>query len=48
MATTSRGNPLINQVWEKYKRYVSDFPETVSQIEATSRLLSYIIAGNTS
>lgn len=32
-------------MWEKYKRYVSDFPETVSQIEATSRLLSYIIAG---
>lgn len=31
--------------WEKYKKYVSENPETISQIEATSRVVSYVIAG---
>ncbi|XP_048779573.2 peroxisomal membrane protein PEX16-like isoform X2 [Ostrea edulis] len=43
MAT--KANEVVNQAWKSYKKYVTDFPETVSQIEATSRVLSYIIAG---
>lgn len=36
---------LIESGWKRYKQVVSDNPEAVSQIEATSRVLSYIIAG---
>jgi hypothetical protein len=43
MAT--KANEVVSQAWKSYKKYVTDFPETVSQIEATSRVLSYIIAG---
>ena len=41
----NKAEKLIREVLERYRKYVSENPETVSQIEATSRVLSYIIAG---
>ncbi|KAK3101686.1 hypothetical protein FSP39_005455 [Pinctada imbricata] len=40
-----KADGLIIEAWEKYRKYVSENPETVSQLEATSRVLSYILAG---
>lgn len=36
---------LVERGWKRYKQIISDNPETVSQVETTSRVLSYIIAG---
>jgi hypothetical protein len=37
---------FIKEVWERYQKIVRENPETVSQLEATFKVVSYVIAGN--
>lgn len=36
---------FIKEVWERYQKIVKENPETVSQLEATFKVVSYVIAG---
>ena len=36
---------FIKEVWERYQKIVRENPETVSQLEATFKVVSYVIAG---
>ena len=35
-----------NELYEKYRRYVKENPDKVSQLEAAARVISYLIPGN--
>lgn len=37
---------FVREVWERYQKIVRENPETVSQLESTFKIVSYIIAGS--
>ncbi|XP_052066296.1 peroxisomal membrane protein PEX16-like [Mytilus californianus] len=41
----SAASDFVREVWERYQKIVRENPETVSQLESTFKVVSYVIAG---
>ena len=43
--TGSKMSAFVDEVCQRYKKYVQSHPEIVTQIESTIRFLSYLVPG---